>query len=133
MGIMGYLTEFFIGGGAYVTLELLWRGWSHVSMFPAGGLCLVLVGHLNEVRPKLALPLRILTGAAVITMVELAFGLAVNRKYRVWDYRGLWGNFCGQICLGYCLLWIPVSAAALVLHSAVKHICGGRRAPGNCP
>ena len=62
---------FCLGGGAYVVLEFLWRGWSHISMFFAGGLCFVLIGHLGEVEFRLPLPLRVLVGVGIITMVDL--------------------------------------------------------------
>ena len=103
-------------------LELIWRGRSHSSMFLAGGLCLNLVGHLEEVEPKLPLPLRILTGAGIITMVELGMGLIFNRDFSVWDYRKVRGNYMGQICLPFCLIWIPISALAgrLYLYLAGK-------------
>ena len=55
-------------------------------------------------------------GAGVITAVELATGLLVNRTHKVWDYREMPANFKGQICLPYCLLWVPVSMAAMALH-----------------
>ena len=113
---------FLTGGSAYVGLELLWRGYSHGSMFAAGGLCLLLIGHLGEVKPRLPLPLRILAGAAIITMVELGTGLLVNRDYRVWDYRHQPGNFLGQICPQFCLLWIPVSALAMGLYEGMKKL-----------
>ncbi len=103
---------FAAGGLGYVGLELLWRGRSHLSMFLAGGSCLLLIGRLEETEPKLPLPLRILTGAGIITMVELTAGLLFNRSYTVWDYRGLPLNYKGQICLPFCLLWIPISAFA---------------------
>ena len=93
-------------------LELLWRGRSHTSMFLAGGTCLLLIGHLEEVEPKLPFVFRILAGAGIITMVELAAGMLFNRNYRVWDYRNVPFNYMGQICLPFCLLWIPVSALA---------------------
>ncbi len=107
---------FYLGGCAYVGLELLWRGRSHGSMFAAGGLCFLLLGGLNRAEPRLPLPLRAAVGALVITMVELAAGLAVNRNYAVWDYRDSPGNFLGQICPAFTLLWIPVAAAAMVLY-----------------
>ena len=113
---------FLTGGSAYVGLELLWRGYSHGSMFAAGGLCLLLIGHLGEVKPRLPLPLRILAGAAIITMVELGTGLLVNRDYRVWDYRHQPGNFLGQICPQFCLLWIPVAALAMGLYEGMKKV-----------
>ena len=103
---------FLTGGTAYVGMELLWRRWSHGSMFLAGGLCLLLIGHLEEVEPKLPLPLRILAGAGIITMVELGTGLLFNRDFSVWDYRAVPGNYLGQICLPFCLAWVPISALA---------------------
>ncbi len=107
---------FYLGGCAYMVLELLWRGWSHGSMFAAGGLSFLLLGHLNEVEPKLPLLPRALVGALVITMVELGAGLLVNRSYAVWDYRHQPGNLWGQICPLFTLLWVPVALAALWLY-----------------
>ena len=103
---------FLTGGAAYVGLELLWRGRSHGSMFLAGGLSLLLIGGLEKAEPKLPLPLRALAGAGIITMVELGTGLVFNRDHHVWDYRNVPGNYLGQICLPFSLLWVPVSFAA---------------------
>ena len=105
---------FALGGGAYVGLELLWRRRSHISMFAAGGVCFLLLGELEK--KKLPLPLRALAGSGIITGVELAAGLLVNRDHRVWDYRQQPGNFRGQICPGYSLLWAPVAVGAMELH-----------------
>ena len=105
---------FCIGGGAYVALELLWRGRSHISMFLAGGTCFLLLGQLQKT--KLPLPVRALAGATVITAVELAAGLLANRQYQVWDYRDMPLNLLGQICLPYSLLWIPVAAGGMYLY-----------------
>ena len=106
---------FYTGGTVYLSLELLYRGRSHGSMFIAGGLCFLLIGQLNRVEPKLPLPLRALVGAAIVTMVELGAGILVNRQYQVWDYRNQPGNFMGQICPLFSALWIPLSLAAAVL------------------
>lgn len=116
MKFLKHCLLFAIGGGAYVGLELLWRGRSHISMFAAGGVCFLLIGKLNRTAPKLPLPLRVLTGAGIITGVELAAGLIANRDYGVWDYRGMPGNFLGQICPAFTALWVPVALLALGLH-----------------
>ena len=120
MEIFRTMGLFFLGGGGYVGVELLWRGRSHFSMFLAGGLCFLLLGKLSAVKPRLPLALRCLVGAGVITCVELAVGLLFNREYRVWDYRQQPGNLWGQICLGYSLLWIPLSLLAFGLHGLVN-------------
>ena len=106
---------FYTGGAAYLSLELLYRGRSHGSMFLAGGLCFLLIGHLNRVEPKLPLPLRGLAGALIVTVVELGTGMVVNRNYQVWDYRDQPGNFMGQICPLFTALWVPLSLAAILL------------------
>lgn len=110
---------FCIGGCAYVALELCWRGRSHSSMFLAGGICFLLIGHLGAVRPRLPLIPRALVGAGIITMVELAAGLIVNRTYQVWDYRESPGNFLGQICPLFTLLWIPIALLAMLAYDVL--------------
>lgn len=107
---------FYLGGSAYMGLELLWRGRSHGSMFLAGGLCFLLIGHLNRVEPKLPLLPRAVVGAGIVTMVELGTGLIANRSFTVWDYRDQPGNFLGQICPLFSLLWVPVSLLAIGLY-----------------
>ena len=107
---------FYTGGATYLTLELLYRGRSHGSMFLAGGACFLLIGHLNRVEPRLPLPLRALVGALIVTAVELGAGMAVNRSYQVWDYRDQPGNFMGQICPVFSALWVPLSLLAGLLY-----------------
>lgn len=111
---------FFLGGAAYVGLELLWRGRSHSSMFLAGGTCFLLLGRLNRCNWHPAL--KCIAGSGIITVVELLTGLMVNRDYSVWDYRGVPLNFMGQICLMYSLLWIPVSLGAFFLYRAAERL-----------
>ena len=106
---------FGIGGSAYVGLELLYRGYSHISMFRAGGLCFLLIGQLKKLPvSKFA---RAGCGAGIITAVELVTGLLVNQDYQVWDYRGQPGNFLGQICPMFTALWVPVTAAGMGLYN----------------
>ena len=114
MKIVRNLGLFAAGGGAYVGLELLWRRRSHVSMFAAGGVCFLLLGKIRET--KLPEPAKPLAGAGVITLVELVTGLLVNRDHHVWDYRALPGNYKGQICLPFSLLWIPTSWLGMKLY-----------------
>ena len=95
-------------------LELLWRGWSHGSMFLAGGTSFLLLGQLT--RTKIRPVGKALLGTCVITGVELATGLLFNRNYQVWDYRKVPLSFVGQICLPFSLLWIPVGMGAMGLY-----------------
>lgn len=120
---------FLLGGGGYVMIELLYRGRSHVSMFLAGGTAFLLLGKLEEVRPRLPKFLRALAGAGIITMVELFFGMVFNRDHRVWDYRDVPGNYLGQICPRFFLIWAALAwAAGRVYCSAAKALFKQKRA-----
>ena len=107
-----------VGGGAYVGLELLWRGYSHISMFAAGGLCFLLLGRISRA-PWLV---RAALGPIIVTAVELTMGLLVNRNYQVWDYRSLPGNFLGQSGPTYTLLWLPVSLMAMAIYPRLDNL-----------
>ena len=110
---------FYLGGGGYVCLELLWRGRSHGSMFFLGGVCFWVIGAIRRLH-RLSLSVRLLLSAAAVTLLELLTGLAVNRDHSVWDYRALPCNYRGQICLLYSLLWLPVCLLGMVLSRAAE-------------
>ena len=115
---------FLLGGSAYVGLEKLWRGRSHGSMFLAGGTGFLLLGAIGKGLPRLPRAARAVLGAGAITAVELTAGCVFNRRWQVWDYRGLPGNYLGQVCPGYCLLWIPLAAAGEGLYIAADKLLG---------
>ena len=111
---------FTLGGSGYVGLELLYRGRSHISMFAAGGTCFLLLGKLE--RRLHSGPGKAVLGALTVTGVELVTGLLVNRDHSVWDYRGLPWHFRGQICPYFTLLWLPLSAGAMVFYRQLDRL-----------
>ena len=111
---------FYLGGTVYMTLEFLWRGRSHGSMFLLGGLCFSLLGKLRSSLPRVPLWAKTVLGAAMITALELTTGLLVNRQYAVWDYRNMPLSFLGQICLPFSLLWIPVGSGGMYLYRLLE-------------
>ena len=111
---------FYLGGSVYLTMEFLWRGRSHGSMFLLGGACFLLLGKLGTHYPRIPLPVKLLLGAALMTALELGTGLLVNRDFAVWDYRSLPYDYRGQICLNFSLLWVPVSLAAMLLYEKAE-------------
>ncbi len=105
-----------------MTLEFIWRGRSHGSMFLLGGTCFLLLGTLYKRLRRVCLAVKMLLGAALITVLELLTGLLVNRHHTVWDYRGLPCQFRGQISLVFSLLWVPVSLGAMLLYAKAERI-----------
>lgn len=117
--ILGY-----IGGLLYIGIELMWRGYSHWTMFLLGGLCFVCLGRINEVIPW-CMPLwqQVLIGTVIITVLEFLTGCIVNLwlGWNVWDYSGVPWNVMGQICVPYMLLWVPVSVAAIITDDYLRY------------
>ena len=127
--IIEYLVIFLIGGFAYAGIEILWRGHTHVSMFIVGGLCLLIIGFLNEgIFPqKFGIIPQMLMGGIIITIIEFFTGLIVNvgLGLNVWDYSNLPFNIMGQICLPFTLAWILLSFVAIVVDDFVRHFFFG--------
>lgn len=128
-----YLVLFDAGGLVYILVELLWRGWSHWTMFLLGGACFVTIGSINEVFPW-TMPLwqQALTGAGIITLLEFCTGCLVNLwlGWGIWDYSRIPGNILGQICPQYVLFWIPVAMAGILLDDWLRYRWFGEMCPG---
>lgn len=115
---------FFVGGLLYYLIEVVWRGYSHWTMYCLGGLCFVCIGLINEVIPwEMPLWRQGIIGALMITVLEFAVGCIVNivLGWNVWDYSDVPFNICGQICLPFTLLWFAVSLAAVVLDDYIRY------------
>lgn len=111
---------FYLGGAVYMTLEFLWRGRSHGSMFALGGLCFLGMGVLIRFFPRLPLAAKAVLGAMMVTVLELVTGLLINGQYEIWDYRNMPANFRGQICLSFSLLWMPVSLFGMWVYDTAE-------------
>ena len=132
MRILKACVLFPVGGTIYIGLELLWRGHSHWTMFVLGGVCFLALGEINEVLPwETPLLLQMLLGGAIITTLEWCTGVIVNLRlhWAVWDYSALPFNLCGQICLGYSLLWCLVSLPGIVLDDWLRYWWFGEQKP----
>lgn len=121
---MEYLILFFIGGCIYYSLEIVWRGHSHWSMFILGGVCLIAVGLINEILPWTTfIEEQILIGTGVITLLEFIAGLILNiwLDLGIWDYSDIPLNFMGQICIPFIVIWIILAATAILLDDRIRY------------
>lgn len=116
---------FTIGGLLYVLLELAFRGRSHWTMFILGGLCFLIIGHLNEsaLTRNWALLPQMLVSSIIITVLEFIFGLVLNvwLGLGIWDYSNMPFNLMGQICLPFTLLWFLLSSVGIILDDTVRN------------
>ncbi|MGM9551122.1 MAG: hypothetical protein ACI3XA_02590 [Clostridia bacterium] len=106
-----FIILFLSGGFGYVALEVMWRGYSHWTMFVLGGICFYMLFNLFIRLDSQNLLIRALAGGFTITCAEFITGIIVNvmLKWNVWNYSSAPYNFLGQICLSYSILWVFLS------------------------
>jgi len=130
--LIKHLTLLLTGGSLYVVIELLWRGYSHWTMFVLGGICFVCLGLINEIIPwEMPLWQQILAGTCIVTALEFLTGCIVNLRFgwAIWDYSGMWGNILGQVCPQYMILWMPVSLIGIILDDWLRYWWFGQERP----
>ena len=123
--IIKYLLLGIIGSIIYMSLEILWRGYTHWTMGVLGGICFICLGLINELLSwKTPLVLQMLIGSTIITVLEFITGCIVNLwlGWNVWDYSNLPLNFLGQICLPFSILWYFISAIGIIIDDYIRYI-----------
>ena len=107
---------FLIGAILYCSIEILFRGYTHWTMFLAGGLCLVILYNTFLHYKQLSLLKKCLLGSLIITFVEFTFGFVFNMLFdwNVWDYSHFRFNIMGQVCLLFTALWFFLSVPVVL-------------------
>lgn len=120
---MKYLFLFWFGGTFYITLETLWRGYSHWTMGILAGIIFIIIGLLNKIWGwETGLFKQALAGSIIATIAEFITGCIVNLwlGWNIWDYSDMPGNILGQVCPQFFLLWIAISLLAIVLDDVIR-------------
>lgn len=130
--ISKYLFLGALGGSIYYGLEILFRGFSHWSMFLLGGICFLFFyvqGHLLGFEEPLWRQL--VRCMIFVTAMEFLTGLIVNKwlKLHVWDYSDLPFQLFGQICLPFTLIFSGLCAIGIILSGYVSWIIFGEEKP----
>ena len=109
---------FCIGGILYNMIEILWRGYTHWTMFFVGGACFHVMGRIHTGLEKLNTFTRCALCSLAVTAVEFVSGCLFNLKMKlnVWDYSDMPFNIKGQVCLLYTLLWGGLSLIAIPVY-----------------
>lgn len=114
---------FWVGAIAYGSVEVIERGYSHISMACLGGISMVAIHLLNDDRRSGAhtLPLLVLS-SLFITSLEFLAGeiLNVYLKMHIWSYSGMAYNIDGVICLSYTGCWLLLSFAGMVIDDLMR-------------
>lgn len=121
-----------IGGLIYVTLEILWRGYSHWTMGVLGGICFICLGLINEILSwETPLVLQMLIGGTIITVLEFITGCIVNLwlGWNIWDYSQYKFNILGQISLRSSIGWYFLSSVGIILDDYIRYWFFGEEKP----
>ena len=119
-----YLFLGFIGGFTYYNIELMYRGYSHISMFLLASFLFILIGLMNEFLSwDTPLFIQSIIGAIIVTAFEFITGCIVNLwlGLNIWDYSNEPLNVMGQICLPFTLIWIVLSCIAIILDDYLRY------------
>ena len=117
-----YGIMFLLGCFIYSLLEIAARGYTHWTMPLLGGIVGMLLYRLHGTAPRHTLLLQALSGAFIITALEMVVGVLDNLvlQWHVWSYREMPWNVYGQICLPFSVLWFLVCIPALGICEVVR-------------
>lgn len=115
--IIEYTIVFCVGSIMYCLIEVLFRRYTHWTMFLTGGAIFTALYFINLALRTRSFVLRGLIGCAVITAVEFFVGVVVNLIFHldVWNYSSIPGNILGQICPRFSFCWFLLSVAAVYI------------------
>ena len=89
-----------------------------------GAISFILIDRINEVMPwDTDLIIQSVIGSLIVTVFELIVGegLKFFNQPPMWDYSSLPLNFDGVICLPFSLVWVLLSAIAILLADAINY------------
>ncbi|WOC32544.1 MULTISPECIES: putative ABC transporter permease [Caproicibacterium] len=127
-----HLGMWLMGGGFYCLLEVAWRGWTHWTMFLAGGTLFLLIGvERGKHRQSWSLVTQSILAGMTITVGEFVAGCVVNLglQMHVWDYSDEPYNLWGQVSLLASLGWCVVGMAAVLLYDTLAWLLFGEERP----
>ncbi len=124
-----YFSVFLLGGTLYFLMETVWRGYSHITMFAAGGLCLCLIYFGEKLLGGVKIIFRLFIYALTITVIEFIFGVVFNilLGLDVWDYSNVPYNILGQVCPSFFLVWFAISLPAIFVCGKVSAFFRNKR------
>lgn len=121
-----------IFGTIYVFIEIMWRGYSHWTMWFVGGLVGVFSSYINK-RTEWQVPFwrQVIRVDLFVLSCEFVFGFILNilLGLNVWDYSDMPFNIMGQVCLPFAIIWLPLCAIAIVLDDYIEYWSFGGEKP----
>lgn len=127
-----YLFFWALGGAVYYSFEVMFRGFSHWSMFILGGICLLffyLQGKVSKWREPLWK--QTLRCIIFVTSMEFITGIIINKwlHYGVWDYSDQPLQLFGQICVPFTVIFSGLCVLGILLSGYIAYYLYGEPKP----
>ncbi len=127
-----YLFLWTLGGCIYYIFEIVFRGFSHWSMFVLGGICLVFCAQ-QGIWTGWREPLwrQVLWCTLFVTACEFITGIIVNKwlKWYVWDYTDQPLQLFGQICVPFMVIFSGLCAVGIFASAYLLYWLYGEAKP----
>ena len=115
---------FLIGFCVYITIEVLYRGFSYPLMGLCAGIAIVILDKINDlISWNVDVLWQCLFGALLITLMELIIGKMFLAGYLpvMWDYSSVPLNYQGIICVPFSIVWMALSFVAIIVADAINY------------
>ena len=116
----------------YYGFEMVFRGFSHWTMFVLGGICMVFFTVQGQmVHWEDPLWMQILRCIIFVTAMEFITGIIVNKwlHLAVWDYSNQPFQLFGQICLPFMVIFSGLCALGIFLGGYLSYWLYGEEKP----
>lgn len=120
------------GGVIYYLLEILFRGYSHWSMFALGGSAFCFCTFQGYyMRWKEKIWIQVVRGTIFVTSLEFTTGIILNKimGLQIWDYSKMPFQLLGQICLPFTILFSALILAGILAGGMLLHWVFGEEKP----
>ena len=118
-----YFTVFVSGALIYGFIEIMVRGYSHITMGLLGGMTMAAI-HLSNDHRRAGMNFFLQVGliAFFITSIEFISGEILNVRLgmNIWDYSDVPYNLDGQICLPFVGFWVILSAVGIAFDDFLR-------------
>lgn len=127
-----YLILTSLGGAIYYSFELIFRGFSHWTMYLLGGICFLFMYIQGKIMHWKESMIKMVTRCTIfIASMEFITGIIVNKffKWNVWDYSDQPLQLFGQICLPFTIIFSGLSTLGIILSGYIGYWFFGEEKP----
>lgn len=124
MNKLKWVAMFYVGFTSYITIEVLFRGYSYPLMGLIGALSFIIIGNINnKISWNIDLIIQGLIGCFVITLFEFIVGeLDIHLLHiNMWNYNNQIGNIDGVICPLFSFIWFFIAILCVLLADFIDY------------